>query len=236
MERRQSSSWWSRWPWTLGLSAILVLLNLGAVLGGPPRALRLLTWLQWDSTAVEAGEWWRVLTGNLVHWSPNHFYLDVGVFLVLGLLYEPAFGRAYPWLLLVLCLGAGLPCLWFMPERSICRGLSGVDSGLFAAALGIEFGLAAREPSRWLWVGPAAGLFVAKSIYEAATGRSAISSEAILGPMSLAAPIHIGGAIAGAAFVAGLALYHHLAAPAERPSPEPRAEQDATLSGPEPLP
>jgi hypothetical protein len=84
-----------------------------------------------------------------------------------------------------------------MPQLEIYRGLSGVDSGQFAAALCVEIGLAVCQRRRWLWVAPAAVIFATKILYEATSGRLFFGTEA-LGSIGLPTPLaHIAGAAAG---------------------------------------
>jgi hypothetical protein len=40
--------------------------------------------LEFDRQALAAGEWWRYLTGYVTHWSTNHLFWDVLMFVVLG--------------------------------------------------------------------------------------------------------------------------------------------------------
>src|SRR5438445_11328024 len=103
MPARQTEGWPYACPWTLGL-AVVLLLNPGLFSWGPWDAKEWLARLQFDGVAIREGEWWRLLTGNLVHWSPEHFALDAVAFLVLGLLYERYFRGLYPCLLLWLAL------------------------------------------------------------------------------------------------------------------------------------
>jgi rhomboid family GlyGly-CTERM serine protease len=196
----RSTRWWTGAKWTLSLSGVLVLLNLDLALGTWTPAGELLTAMEFHGEAIRQGEVWRLLTGNLVHFNRAHFYLDVGVFMALGLLYERYFAWSYPWLLLVLALAAGLGGLVFWPEPTVCRGLSGVDSGLFAAALCVEFALAAQDRTRWLWVAPAAMIFAIKNAYELATGHSFFGTEALLGPAKLATEAHTAAIVAAVAF------------------------------------
>jgi membrane associated rhomboid family serine protease len=148
------------------VSAGLVLLNVGLFSWAPPAAGELLTRLQFDSEAVRAGELWRLLTFNLVHWTPRHFALNLAVFLGLGLIYERYFRRWYPWLLLLSGSAVGLGVWWWLPARALCRGLSGVVACQAAAALGVELVRARRDRSRWLWLAPALLLFVLWLVYK----------------------------------------------------------------------
>jgi hypothetical protein len=85
----------------------------------------------------------------------------------------------------------------FSAERLETRQLLAVefDSGLFAAAIYVEFGRARKEPSRWCWVAPAAALFALKTIYETATAEPLLGTEPLLGPMKLASTAHLAGVV-----------------------------------------
>src|SRR5262245_12034115 len=123
-----------RFPaWTLVITTGVVVLNLELFFPSPARSTSVLALLQFDGVAVRSGEICRFLTMNLVHFNANHFLLDVGVFVVLGFLYERSFAKSYPWLLLTMAIAASIGGLLIWPERMFCRGLSAVDSGLFAA-------------------------------------------------------------------------------------------------------
>ncbi len=197
METKPDRPWWNECPWTLGLCAIMTLLNLGLVALAPPFLRSLVEALQFDRQAIIDGQVWRMLTGNLVHWSVEHFLLDVGAFAVVGWLYERQLQPHYPWLLLASGTAVGCGVFVLMPQLEIYRGLSGVDSGQFAAALCVECGLAVSQRRRWLWVGPAAFIFLTKIFYEATSGQLFFGTEA-LGSIGLPTPMaHIAGATAG---------------------------------------
>ncbi len=182
--------------WTLGLCAVMAALNFGLLTWAPSSAGVPLEALQFDRQAIINGELWRLVTGNLVHWSVEHFVLDVSVFLIVGILYERHFPRWYPWIMLGTAFAIGVALVLFVPEISVYRGLSGVDSGQFAAALCIELALARQQARRWLWLAPAAGIFVLKVIYESASGQMFFGTESLgdIGvPVALA---HAAGAVA----------------------------------------
>jgi len=205
LEASTSRPWWQGCRWTLGLCAAMTVLNLGLVSGTPPLVGQLVDLLQLDRRAVLDGQLWRLVTGNLVHWSREHFLLDVGAFALVGLLYERRLGRHYPWLLLAAGLAVGGGVFLFLPEMSVYRGLSGVDSGQFAAALCAEVALARREGRRWLWIAPAAGVFLLKILSECATGEMFFGTES-LGDIGDPVPLaHAAGAAAAVLFLAGAA-------------------------------
>jgi rhomboid family GlyGly-CTERM serine protease len=193
--------------WTVGLTAVVAVLNFGLFTGGP--AADWLRELEFERRAVLEGETWRVLSGNLVHFDRRHFILDAGVFLVLGWMSERSIGRAYPLLLLWIALVIGVAGLWFLPDGTHMRGLSGVNAGQFAAALWVEIGLARREPRRWRWTVPAAGLFLFWVGYGAATGRSLwMNNDA-----RVAGWAHVTGAITAGAFLSARAIVSRLNGP-----------------------
>jgi len=201
LETAAARPWWKDLHWTLGLCAAMALCNLGLFAGTGPIFERLISLLEYDRGAILDGQLWRLLTGNLVHWSREHFLLDVGAFAVVGLLYERHLGRHYPWVLLVCGLAVGGGMLVFLPEMSIYRGLSGVDSGQFAAAVCVEFHLARRDVRRWLWVAPAAAVFLLKIVSECATGQMFFGTES-LGNIGDPVPLaHAAGTMAAVAFL-----------------------------------
>ena len=183
-------------PWTLGLCAAMLLVNVGLLPHAPGAGRALLGWLEFDRQAILQGELWRLLTGNLVHWSLEHFLLDVGPFLIVGLLYERSVRRQYPWFLLGSALAIGVTVLALLPEVETYRGLSGVDSGQFALAVCVEIRAARREPRRWVWLAPVAAIFLTKIVWEGATGQMLFGTESLgdIGvPIALA---HVVGTVA----------------------------------------
>jgi rhomboid family GlyGly-CTERM serine protease len=198
---RASTPWRCAVRWTIGLTILLTLLNAGLFAWAPPVAGGLLTVLQFDGVAVRQGDWWRLVTGNFVHWSPAHFFLDLSSFLILGLLYERFFRYAYPLLLLVMAMAIGVTGLVCWPERTLVRGLSGVDWGLFAAGLCVELARSWHAPVRLFWVLPTAGIFFFGLIYQEVTGQ--VFHAALLGSTTdkLAPYAHLTGAVAAITFV-----------------------------------
>ncbi len=196
MNSGKSTPWWKYCPWTLGLAAVAVIVNLELFLREPAASGPWIDGLQFDRQAILQGQLWRLLTGNLVHWGSEHFLLNVGAFVAVGLMYERPLGRYYPWILLGSGAAVGMGVLVLRPDMAVYRGLSGVDSGQFAAALAVEFAAALRKPHRWYWVGPVAGLFVVKIFYECTFGQPLFGTES-LGEIGLPTPIaHAAGTLA----------------------------------------
>lgn len=111
---------------------------------------------------------WRVLTGHLVHWSGEHLAWDLAVFVGLGIACEAGGRRrtAAALALASLAIAVGVPLL--APGLATYRGLSGLDSALFAL-------LAARclrRPSPAAQAAGAAALLalLGKVAWETATG------------------------------------------------------------------
>jgi rhomboid family GlyGly-CTERM serine protease len=184
---------------TIYLAAAISFANCGLFGGDSIGATQLLPWLEYNREAILQGQLWRLVTGNLVHWSVEHFYLDLGAFLALGLLYEPSFKRSTVSLAAFLgavSLAIGLTLLAFLPELNIYRGLSGVDSGLFAAALIVEAMHAKSDPRRWIWLAPAALIFTIKILFECLTGELFFGTSS-LGDLGQPVPLaHAAGAVA----------------------------------------
>jgi rhomboid family GlyGly-CTERM serine protease len=147
-------------------------------------------------------EIWRLITGNLVHWSLEHFWLDVGAFLLLGILYEPPFKHlcgSFVAFVLAVAFAIGAAMLVLLPELQIYRGLSGVDSGIFAAALVLEAAHARHDRRRWFFLGPAALIFTAKLLFECMTGELFFGTSS-LGDLGQPVPLaHAVGALAAVA-------------------------------------
>lgn len=117
-----------RRAWPLGLFLILVA-GLELLGGDPVRHA-----LRFDHAAIANGQWWRVLTGHLVHLGPSHMVLNLAA-LVLGyLLCGDMFGFAR-WLLILfgVCLGISAGLYLFDPGLVWYVGLSGALHGLLVA-------------------------------------------------------------------------------------------------------
>ena len=98
----------------------------------------LLYFLHLDATlafrraAIAHGEWWRLLTGNLLHTNHWHLLMNLGGLWVISFLHENYY-RAGNFTLLfgLLCLLQGVGLYWFFPALGGYVGLSGMLHGLF---------------------------------------------------------------------------------------------------------
>jgi rhomboid family GlyGly-CTERM serine protease len=82
----------------------------------------------YDRDLIQAGEWWRLITGNLVHFSVMHFTYDVVALSVIGTAIELR-GDRYLWLLYCFAGTAiGIAVYIASPELRFYGGLSGIVS------------------------------------------------------------------------------------------------------------
>lgn len=116
----------TRWqvPLAVGTASLLT-----AVLGGAGRL-----WLRWDREAIAAGEFWRLVTGHIVHLNPGHLVLN---FAGLALVWVLVGGRYRPlgWCLVIAFSVAVMDAgFWFLdPGLAWYVGLSGLLHGLLMA-------------------------------------------------------------------------------------------------------
>ena len=125
---------------TLLVAAICLGLYL---LAGPAWEPLLLT-----REGLGSGEFWRLMTGHLIHCDPGHLAWNLGALILLGSVYEeierPSLSR------FVAELGAcglavGLAVVAFAPHLDAYCGLSGALNGLYVLALGAMW-RATRSP------------------------------------------------------------------------------------------
>src|SRR5262245_41482469 len=88
--------------------------------------------LSFDRAAVANGEPWRLFTGHLTHWNWDHLVWDVLMFAVLGVLIESRSRAAFARVLFVSTAAISAAVWFFSANVTEYRGLSGIDSGLFA--------------------------------------------------------------------------------------------------------
>ncbi len=150
--------------------------------------------LRYDRAGLEAGQWWRLLTGHWVHLSLRHALLNA---LGLGLMWA-LFARDYsPRQWLGILLGAVLAIdagLWLLDSTlQWYVGSSGVLHGVMAA--GTLAHLKRREADGWALLAFLAG----KLAYEHLVGPLPFSGTA-----EVVTDAHLFGVIGAAAVAAGL--------------------------------
>jgi len=155
--------------------------------------------LQYDRSAIAAGEWWRIVTCHWTHFSLDHLLWDVAAFTLLGALCEFRNRRTFltcSAFSAVLIPGA----IWILlPQMQTYRGLSGIGSAVFTLlAVDLLFSQN-RTATRWhvtAGVIVVLTLFVAKIMVEIASSRTIfVRSTMGMVPVPLA---HAVGAVTGA--------------------------------------
>ena len=171
----------------VALLAVCLLLAAG---GDPVREVG-----RWQRDAIDTGEYWRLVSGHLVHLGFGHLWPNLVALAIIGLLFEDVFRNA-DWLRLgagsVVAIDLGLYVL--NPSVSWYVGLSGVLHGYVAAgALAL---IIRRERLGFVL---AAGV-AAKLIFEQVFGPVPFTAASVGGPVVVAA--HLYGVI-GALLAAG---------------------------------
>ncbi len=169
-----------RWPaLTCGMAAMTCL----------PLLLPSHVWdaLIFDAAAVEAGQWWRLLSAHWTHVDGEHLAWNLAALMLLAALIERFSRTLLLWTLAVGMLSVDL--LLLSPLSSLDRycGLSGVLNGLLAVTLGLMWRWG-RSP----WVIVTGLLCAAKIVLEMALGE-ALFTGAAWPPYAAA---HLAGAMA----------------------------------------
>ncbi len=148
--------------------------------------------LRYERDAILDGDFWRVLSGHVVHVSWAHLGVNVAV----GALVVAALGRHLgPWVFLLCAAGTTAGLFLFSLGVKWYAGLSGVLHGL------IVYGAleAWRRDRRWIWLA-AIALVALKVSLEEWRGAPGGLAELVGAPIVVRA--HLYGAISGAlAFV-----------------------------------
>lgn len=153
--------------------------------------------MRYDRSLIASGEWWRLLTGNLVHLGWHHFFLDGAGVVLLWLLFGAVY-RQWQWGVIVVAsmLGVGAGLYLFDPGLLWYVGLSGMLHGIYAAGV---VGMTRRERRFSLLL---ALLLAGKLAWEQWHGAAAATVALIGGAVIVDA--HLYGALAG--LLAGLLL------------------------------
>jgi len=96
--------------------------------------------LRFSREQINDGQWWRLLTGNLVHLGYPHLLLNLaGLAVISALLGQSMSARAWAVTGIISMIGVGLGLLLFDPELKWYVGLSGVLYGLLLGGAIAEF-------------------------------------------------------------------------------------------------
>ena len=156
--------------------------------------------IEYERTALAAGQWWRAVTSHLAHWSGDHLLWDVATFAALGSLAERRDRARF-----LRCIAAAAVAItagvWLLrPDVASYRGLSGIDSALFVM-LAADIARDAIVARRWLPAAAAcaAGIaFIAKTAWELASGAALFVDAGAAGfePLALAHALGAAAALA----------------------------------------
>lgn len=150
--------------------------------------------LSLDPTRVAAGEVWRLLTGNIVHFGWLHTLMNAAALLLGVLAFFADYSlKKFSLLLFWCCASVGVGIYLLNPEYAPYAGLSGAIHGLIVAGL-----LLTRSYPIWIRV-LALGLVVVKLMQENSAGYTATDLQALL-PVAVAVESHLYGALAGLVF------------------------------------
>ncbi len=149
--------------------------------------------LIYDRQAILAGEWWRLFSAHLVHFTPQHLGVNLLAVAVAGGLIERRTHPGLPLLLLGSALMIGPTLLVLEPQMAFYGGLSGIAMAevVFLCWLG-------REGER-LWRQMCLlvlAVLLGKTLWELVSGGSllAVSTEQPFMPVPLA---HLVGGLVG---------------------------------------
>ena len=143
---------------------------------------------------VASGEYWRLLTGNFVHFGWLHTAMNAAALLLCVLAFFTEYSlKHFSFFLMWCCASVGIGIYFLNPEYSPYAGLSGAIHGLIVAGL-------LQTKAYPLWIRLAVlGLLVAKLVDENRAGYEATELQALL-PVAVAVESHLYGALAGLTF------------------------------------
>ena len=157
----------------------------------------------YDRELVTEMQWWRLISGNLLHTNFNHLLLNsAGVILLWALQGQYFNGKSYLAVMCLLCLGTTLSIYYFSPQLRWYVGLSGALHGLFL--LGAYFDIRHGLKSGWLLV---IGLAI-KVAHEQFYGASEDIAELI--GANVAIDAHLYGSVSAVVIILVLQLHSRL--------------------------
>jgi rhomboid family GlyGly-CTERM serine protease len=153
-------------------------------------------WARYDGALVAQGEYWRLLSGHVVHLGWGHLWPNLTALVLIGALFEDLFdAAAWLWVAAAAAASIDLGLLLFDRDVAWYVGMSGVLHGFVAA--GAVAALVRRQSTGWLL---ALGL-AAKLTWEQVQGPVPFTAAAVGGPVVVASHLwgSAGGLLAGAA-------------------------------------
>ena len=184
ISRPSAVAFWRLRNWSAVLAILVVCIVLAAG-GDEARELG-----RYQRDAVENGQYWRLVSGHLVHLGVGHLWPNLLALVIIGALFDGVLRNADWWRLsLVSAAAIDLGLYWLEPDVLWYVGLSGVLHGVVAAgalALALE-----RQALGFVLL---AGLG-AKLAFEQLAGPVPFTAASVGGPVVVAA--HLYGAAGG---------------------------------------
>ncbi len=165
---------------------------------------------------------------HLLHWNAEHLFWDLCMFSITGLLCEKSCRNAYYGTLLMSAVTIPLFVMWFHPALSSYRGLSGLDTALFALLI-TRTGLIANNEGDRLRFWGCLGLWLAmlsKSLFEFSTGHVMFVDADNFVPIPVA---HLVGIVCGTLFALTARLVDWTGGVVEIKSPKPELTRDTLI-------
>ncbi len=136
---------------------------------------------------------------HLLHWSPEHLFWDLGMFVVIGGLCERMCRTNFVWTLAASAILIPPLVAVFHPELTVYRGLSGIDTALFglAASTLVIQKLRQRDGLSALIFSGLIVAMIGKIGYELVVGQTLFVDDGSFLPVPLA---HVVGASVGLLF------------------------------------
>lgn len=159
--------------------------------------------LVWNRPKIEAGQWYRIITGNLVHSNYPHLFLNLAGLWIAGLLFIDSMNiKTFIFSAIILSLFVGLGLYYFSPDLMRYYGFSGVLYGLFIV------GGTSLILQKDTLTGLLLYLFIGgKIVWDSLFGASKSSAELIGVPVAVDA--HISGAVGAIMISLTLYLIHY---------------------------
>jgi rhomboid family GlyGly-CTERM serine protease len=150
-----------------------------------------------DRSAINLGEYWRLVTGHLAHWNADHMAWDVFMFALLGTMIERR-NRLGLVATLLSSVAAISAAVWFGHAGvQQYRGLSGIDSALFTFGMLNSYDEArrAKQSNACRALTAMAMAFVGKILWELATGSTLFVDSSAAGFTPLPLVHAVGGCV-----------------------------------------
>lgn len=151
----------------------------------------------------------QLITCHLTHWSAEHAMWDIGMFAVLGVMCERAAPKAFYATLLSSALLIPLCIIISNPTIDIYRGLSGIDTGIFALFASLSLFNSFTKNDRWAMAifGVMLALLWCKIAFEFWSGTVLFVQQVNFLPVPMA---HAVGAVLGSIIGLAVALQSQL--------------------------